>query len=117
MKTTREADRWLWVEGRYLTEPAYRELLAEAERVAQERKANRLGRVHLEIAQARLLGKRVASEYCTDEEIIELMDAREAWYPTGGECPYCGESRVDWLTWTANGETVICQACRAEYTP
>ena len=62
------------------------------------------------------------SEYCTGdnltaEDIIELMGASKAWYPTGGECPHCGESRVDWLTWTANGETVICQACRAEYTP
>ena len=62
MKATRAADRWLWVARRYMTDQAYRDPLAEAKRVAQERKASRLGRVHLEIALARLFGERVATE-------------------------------------------------------
>ena len=54
MKATRAADRWLWVARRYMTDQAYRDPLAEAKRVAQERKASWLGLGYLEIALERL---------------------------------------------------------------
>ena len=57
------------------------------------------------------------TENLTAEEISELMDASRVLCPTGGECPHCGESRIDWLTWNADMETVTCQACGVGYTP
>jgi len=54
MTRTKAATNWLGVARRYMITPAYRELLAKANRIARERKASRLGKVHCEIALERM---------------------------------------------------------------
>lgn len=33
------------------------------------------------------------------------------------KCPTCGERRMDWLLWDADGYEVTCQTCGVVYTP
>jgi len=35
----------------------------------------------------------------------------------GDECPNCGESRVDYLIWDNDCETVTCMFCGETYRP
>jgi len=50
MKTTQAAEKWLRVARRFMLAAAYNAMVQEAVKVAKERKATRLGRVHFEIA-------------------------------------------------------------------
>lgn len=45
-------------------------------------------------------------------QFAELVDER---VPAKWGCPACGETRMDWLGWGEDGETVTCATCRAEY--
>jgi hypothetical protein len=45
-------------------------------------------------------------------ELLEWDGVQE-----GDACPNCFETRIDWLVWNDDGETVTCATCSAVYNP